>query len=483
MIMRAPNPFPSRTGTVIQGRFIGRGAAQPKAPGQGPVSSLNGFRPVGAGRPLPGAVRERMEGFFKADFSDVRVHVGPEAASIGALAFTTGSSIYFGPGQYNTDSQQGLALLGHELAHVVQQRQGRVRHPSGQGVAIVQDPLLEAEADRLGQRAANHRVPVVQAKADPARGAVPTAIPVAVPRGPGRLGNPGRGVVQRALVLNQQSGPSCWLAAGTALVGARGHNRAALDALISLYPRDASGMDRAVIMQMIVDALGSAIARLNAFRFNGNLRVTIDQVREFVRRGFRTQNQSVDGAHFFNTYFHGQDFAVMAAVGVLATARDRAEAFLEEMQEHGSATTDIYGYPGVEFGEGNSIADLRTLLDYSQGHASASMSVTGRYLPARNQPLVNGGYDLTGQPLHRGGAHVIVLTDVDVARDRITYRDPNFGNDDMIITFAQFEAMRVANDGAIRLNSVSGASSLVRVATGGLAIPTIQPKIAPYRRR
>ena len=44
--------------------------------------------------------------------------------------------------------------LGHELAHVVQQRQGRVRAPNGTGIAVVQDHALEAEADRLGQRAA-----------------------------------------------------------------------------------------------------------------------------------------------------------------------------------------------------------------------------------------------------------------------------------------------------------------------------------------
>jgi len=36
----------------------------------------------------------------------------------------------------------------------VQQRQGRVRNALGSGLAVIQDRALEAEADRLGRRAA-----------------------------------------------------------------------------------------------------------------------------------------------------------------------------------------------------------------------------------------------------------------------------------------------------------------------------------------
>ena len=64
------------------------------------------------------------------------------------------TDLYFAPGQYNPQTSQGQQLLGHELTHVVQQRAGRVRNPLGSGVAVVQDPALEAEAERMGQRAA-----------------------------------------------------------------------------------------------------------------------------------------------------------------------------------------------------------------------------------------------------------------------------------------------------------------------------------------
>lgn len=153
-----------RTG-IVQGRFHtpprlpGPGVAQARPAGGG---ARNGAIPLpdhvrlpaGGGAPLPDGVRAQMETFFKTDFSSVRIHVGPEAPAIGALAFTTGSSIFFAPGQYQPATVQGRMLLGHELAHVVQQRSGRVRNPQGGGIAIVQDHALEAEADRLGRQAA-----------------------------------------------------------------------------------------------------------------------------------------------------------------------------------------------------------------------------------------------------------------------------------------------------------------------------------------
>ncbi|HSS76420.1 MAG TPA: DUF4157 domain-containing protein [Thermoanaerobaculia bacterium] len=138
---------PVRSISPIQRHTAGSGSAFPLP------DHLAGFTQVG-GQPLPAAVRQKMESFFGASFADVRVHVGPHASSIGALAFTQGTHIHFAPGQYNPSSPQGQQILGHELTHVVQQRAGRVRNPFGSGVAVVQDVALEAEAERLGRRAA-----------------------------------------------------------------------------------------------------------------------------------------------------------------------------------------------------------------------------------------------------------------------------------------------------------------------------------------
>ncbi len=108
----------------------------------------------GSGRSMPQPVQQKMEAAFGTSFANVRIHETPQAKAIGALAYTQGSDIHFAPGQYDPLSEAGQALLGHELTHVIQQRAGRVAKPGGSSVPINADPGLEAEADRMGARAA-----------------------------------------------------------------------------------------------------------------------------------------------------------------------------------------------------------------------------------------------------------------------------------------------------------------------------------------
>ena len=85
---------------------------------------------LGPGQPMPDSVRSSMEWRFGVDFSGVRIHTGARdtqaASSIGALAYTTGTNIVFGHGQYQPESESGQRLLAHELTHVVQQQSGAV---------------------------------------------------------------------------------------------------------------------------------------------------------------------------------------------------------------------------------------------------------------------------------------------------------------------------------------------------------------------
>jgi hypothetical protein len=104
---------------------------------------------------MPENVQSKMESAFNADFSDVRVHEGSQASDVGALAYAQGSDIHFAPGQYDPGSKSGQQLLGHELTHVVQQRQGVVKPTTEvNGIAVNDDPGLEKEADQMGNKAA-----------------------------------------------------------------------------------------------------------------------------------------------------------------------------------------------------------------------------------------------------------------------------------------------------------------------------------------
>jgi hypothetical protein len=161
-IARVPRPQPPaaaiRSVAVASGAKTG--IVQPRAGSQ--VIPVDGGRLRLDGAPghrLPDTVQRSMESLFRTDFSDVRVHSGPQAPSIGAVAFTIGSSIYFAPGAYAPGTPQGQQLLAHELTHVVQQRAGRVRNPHGAGIAVVQDLALEREADHMAARAGALRPP------------------------------------------------------------------------------------------------------------------------------------------------------------------------------------------------------------------------------------------------------------------------------------------------------------------------------------
>lgn len=186
-------PKPPHPATVVQPRpaFGAARAAQRKEADVHAFQPPEGFlEKPSPGHPLPSSVKLQMERYFGTDFSDVRVHVGGEAASIGALAFTLGSDIYFAPEHYQPGTQYGKELLGHELTHVLQQREGRVANPFGDGVAVVQDFELEAEADRHGKAAAQGRMGPGPGK-PPSGGAPGGSPPFGGP--PGSPGGPARG--------------------------------------------------------------------------------------------------------------------------------------------------------------------------------------------------------------------------------------------------------------------------------------------------
>lgn len=118
------------------------------------------------GQTLDAATRAFFEPRFGHDFSRVRVHADPEAASaarsVFAKAYTVGSHIAFGSGEYTPATVEGKRLLAHELTHVVQQ--GDTEKPSLSAqlrVGEANDPH-EHEADQIADAVIGATGPVSQ---------------------------------------------------------------------------------------------------------------------------------------------------------------------------------------------------------------------------------------------------------------------------------------------------------------------------------
>ncbi|WP_164473517.1 eCIS core domain-containing protein [Deinococcus psychrotolerans] len=134
----------------------------------------------GSGNPLPETVQRHLEAGLNHNLSKVRIHDDSEAdklaKSVQAVAFTTGSDIYFQSGKFSPNTQSGLELIAHEVTHVKQQASGQV------GKGIDPDAGLEAQAQQMGKQMAHtfgaqpiqSKAPQSAKKAVPQNKALPT---------------------------------------------------------------------------------------------------------------------------------------------------------------------------------------------------------------------------------------------------------------------------------------------------------------------
>jgi hypothetical protein len=133
------------------------------------------LRSTGDGSQIPASALAFMESRFGADFSQVRLHHGNEAAelnrSIHALAFTHGRNIYFRQGRGEIESAPGRELLAHELTHVLQQNSSR-----GSG----SDELVQRDSPSGPNAPATEQAPTTTAS-DPAQTPTPDAANASTP--------------------------------------------------------------------------------------------------------------------------------------------------------------------------------------------------------------------------------------------------------------------------------------------------------------
>jgi hypothetical protein len=85
------------------------------------------------------------------DLAGARIHADPhaneQARRFGARAYTLGTDIYFGPGEFAPQTRDGQRLLAHELAHVAQVRSGLA--PPG---LVLRQVAARLEYDNLAER-------------------------------------------------------------------------------------------------------------------------------------------------------------------------------------------------------------------------------------------------------------------------------------------------------------------------------------------
>lgn len=148
----------------------------PARPSAVPASEVLGVL-RGPSQPLATPLREEMESRLDTDLADVRVHTGAEArasaAGLGARAYTAGRHVVIG------ETGADRHTLVHELAHVVQQRQGQVA-ATGNGAGLrISDPSdgFEQQAEATARRVPSGAAPDGTALDRTVRRAAPRRVP------------------------------------------------------------------------------------------------------------------------------------------------------------------------------------------------------------------------------------------------------------------------------------------------------------------
>lgn len=110
---------------------------------------------------LPDNLKLGMENLSGMSLDHVKVHRNSDKpAAVQAHAYAQGSDIHLASGQEKH--------LPHELGHVVQQAQGRVKPTTSvNGMAVNDSATLEREADKLGSKAMSNHSTTTQLKAQP----------------------------------------------------------------------------------------------------------------------------------------------------------------------------------------------------------------------------------------------------------------------------------------------------------------------------
>jgi len=165
----------SSLGAVYMGKVAGignqymLGALEEAKPNEGEAKSLN----------LESVMLNKLQTVMGYNLQGVKLEESNEPEKMGKDAIAQGGTISFAPGAFRPDMADGRRLIGHEMAHVVQQATGRTHTAGG----LLESPYLESSADRAGE--ASVAAPFT---ADPGEFAPLPAMPATVPAQGGIFG-------------------------------------------------------------------------------------------------------------------------------------------------------------------------------------------------------------------------------------------------------------------------------------------------------
>jgi hypothetical protein len=125
---------------------------------------------LGGGVALPDRLRQSLERAYGAHLDGVRLHdddtADALAETLDADAFATGADVFFRAGALRLDSDAGVELVAHEVAHVVQQASGRLPGETQAAETEAVDVARSFAAGRLPDRPLVHRAVRVQPEQD-----------------------------------------------------------------------------------------------------------------------------------------------------------------------------------------------------------------------------------------------------------------------------------------------------------------------------
>lgn len=135
-----------------------------------PLDYLPSFNYEDTSFPLSLLLKEQLERLFGEDLSMVRIHTGEYSHDIaskhGAKAVTMGNSIFFARGMYNPYTEEGIALLAHEVQHVVQYNDKDTFFLYDEDIAIAEYMAESIESQVKNMNLHNVNSPVVGGKYD-----------------------------------------------------------------------------------------------------------------------------------------------------------------------------------------------------------------------------------------------------------------------------------------------------------------------------